>query len=31
MFGDDTRKRLENIVKGVVLEGENLLCKQPSM
>jgi hypothetical protein len=34
MFGNDTRKRLENIVKGVVLEGEsdhcttvrNLLC-----
>ena len=34
MFSDDTRKRLENIVKGIVLEGEednctvvrNLLC-----
>jgi hypothetical protein len=34
MFNDDTRKRLENIVKGIVLEGEednctairNLLC-----
>jgi hypothetical protein len=34
MFGNDTRKRLENIVKGVILEGEsdhcttvrNLLC-----
>jgi hypothetical protein len=34
MFSDDTRKRLENIVRGIVLEGEenncttvrNLLC-----
>src|ERR1700722_1310958 len=35
MFSDDTRKRLENIIGGIVLEGEednctaarNLLCK----
>jgi Serine/Threonine/Tyrosine Kinase found in polyvalent proteins len=26
MFGNDTRKRLENIVKGIVLEGESDSC-----
>ena len=27
MFSNDTRKRLENIVKGIVLEGEEDNCK----